>query len=167
VGVSTKPPIRLDLGAGEKEFPGFIRVGLEEAHEIHADLRSIPLPDNYADEAQAIHVIEHFYRWETVDVLREWRRILKPGGLLVLELPDIGKCCRNVLKDMEKSASGMWAIYGDPNTRDPLMMHKWGFTPHTLAECLLEAGYVRLRHRLPRHHHKRVNRDFRMEARKP
>ena len=35
--------------------------------------------DNYADEIMAVHVVEHFWRWEVVEILREWARVLKPG----------------------------------------------------------------------------------------
>ena len=29
-------------------------------------MRELPFPDNYADEARAIHIIEHFYPWEAL-----------------------------------------------------------------------------------------------------
>jgi hypothetical protein len=54
----------------------------------------------------AIHLFEHFYRWECERVLAEWRRLLKPRGRLVLELPDLHKCCLNIVKGRQGEAAG-------------------------------------------------------------
>lgn len=164
--VHSRAPVKLDLGAGDKRHEGFLRVGLQPDHDIRCDLREIALPDDYADEAQAIHVIEHFFRWDALDVLREWRRVLKPGGLLVLELPDLAKCCRNFLKDGgEKPRRSLWGLYGDPNYRNELMTHRFGYTPASLAALLREAGFVKIKHRPPAYH--MADRDMRLEAKKP
>jgi hypothetical protein len=34
----------------------------------------------------------------------------------------------------------MWIFYGDPRWKDPLMVHRWGYTPLTLTALLAEAG---------------------------
>src|SRR5690606_40626940 len=155
--------IRLNIGAGNKVLEGYIAVGLEPQHDVISDVRALPLPDDYADEAICIHVLEHLERWEAPGALREWRRVLKPGGLLVLELPDLLKCCRNVLagRDVRR---GLWGLYGDPGHRDPLMIHRWGWTPSELIAELKEAGFTKVRHRDPQYHGKRNYRDMRIEA---
>lgn len=158
--------MKLDLGAGFKVNDGYTSVGLEDHHDIRADLRSLPLPDECASEAMAIHVIEHFNRWEVPAVLKEWKRVLKPGGLLVLEQPDLVKCCRNFLTD-DDPQNGIMGIFGDPAHEDPLMLHKWGYTPHTLRPLLIQAGFVKVKQKPTQFHRRRANRDFRMEARKP
>jgi predicted SAM-dependent methyltransferase len=156
--------VRLNLGAGEKRPAGYLNVGLEEGHDIRCDLRAIPVPDGFADEAMAIHVLEHFDRWDVPAVLLEWKRILKPGGLLVLELPDLLKCCRNVLRG-DPEQEGMLGLFGDPAHREPLMMHRWGWHPETLRKELRRAGFVKVRERAPVFHGRRTWRDMRFEAR--
>lgn len=47
----------------------------------------------------SVHVIEHFWRWEALDVLREWLRVLKPGGVMILECPNLATACAELLKD--------------------------------------------------------------------
>lgn len=165
--VPSIPLVKLDLGPGKNEYPGFIRVGLSPEFDVTCDLRAIPLPDDYADEAMAIHVIEHFYAWEVEEVLREWRRILKPGGLLVLECPDIYKCCVNFVKDWgDNPRNSLYGIFGDYRYKDPLMIHRHGWTPDTLGRELRKAGFAKIREKAPRFHAQRQGRDLRLEARK-
>lgn len=165
VGVSAEPDrIRLNIGAGNKRFDGWLSVGLEPEHDIVSDVRALPLPDHYADEAMAIHVLEHLNRWEAQDVLREWRRVLKPGALLVIEQPDLMKCCRAILAGAPPR-EGLLGLYGDPAERDELMMHRWGWTPQELTRELQAAGFTKIKEREPVFHGRRVRRDMRIEAR--
>jgi predicted SAM-dependent methyltransferase len=157
--------VRLNIGAGDKVVEGWTSVGLDPSHDVQCDIRAIPLPDDYADEAMAIHVIEHIYRWETRATLQEWRRVLKPGGRLVLEQPDLIKCCQNVLRS-DNPRHGMWGLFGDPSYRDVLMTHKWCFTPEELKAELKAAGFHKIRVREPQFHAKRAYRDMRLEATK-
>ena len=64
---------------------GFIHVDLAPApHVDHvADVRNLDfIATGSADLVYACHVLEHFGRLEFKDVLREWHRLLKPGGVL-------------------------------------------------------------------------------------
>lgn len=167
MGVLIDALVKLDLGAGNKVNEGYIRVGLEPDHDVVTDLRKLPFPDDYADEAMAIHVIEHFYPWELMPTLIEWRRVLKPGGLLALELPDLYKCCAAFVKDSGKNPrNSLWGIYGDSGYADIMMLHKWGYTPETLASVMREAGFVKVKSKDPVFHARRLDRDMRLEARK-
>lgn len=69
-------PIKLNIGAGNKPIDGFISVDIKDG--INAN--SLPYEDASVDEVYASHVLEHFPYEQTVDVLREWSRVLKPGG---------------------------------------------------------------------------------------
>lgn len=167
--------MRLNLGCGRHVLEGWVNIDVQRSPhakrepEYLCDLRGIPLPDACADEAMAIHVFEHFYEWETSDVLTEWRRLLKAGGKLVLELPDLVKCCRNVLegragKDHPEQLT-MWGLYGDPAHRDPFMCHRWGWSPNTLSAKLTQHGFVNIKQELPQWHAVgKVARDMRLVA---
>lgn len=131
--------------------------------DLVCDARQIPLPDSCATEVMALHVIEHFYRWEAPAVLAEWRRLLEPGGLLILELPDLAKACRNLLAG-KGDQMAMWPLYGDPGPRDPYNCHKWGYTPKTMAALLGECGFGKIKMLPPQTHGRRLERDMRVEC---
>lgn len=155
--------IKLNLGCGKSYLQGWINVDVSTAYKVDqcADLRQLPFPDGYADEIMAIHVIEHFYRWEVDDLLREWFRVLKPGGKLILECPDLNKAIRNILEG-QPDQMGMWALYGDWNHKDPLMMHKHGWSAKALSEVLGKFSEVVAQK--PAQYHKKDLRDMRIEA---
>lgn len=173
--------MRINVGCGRHVLDGFVNVDVERspkaprAPEVLASAVAIPLEDGCADEVMAIHLLEHFYWWEVPAVLAEWRRLLKPGGLLVLELPDILKCARNLIKlaaagaDVHQiDSQAMWGLYGDPGTRNPLMCHRWGWHPATLQAELHAAGFTDLVWPPTQWHAAgRAHRDMRVEARRP
>ena len=86
--------VKLNLGCGRRILEGYTNVDLPGNHsgikpDVEADLRKLPFPDEHADEIMAVHVIEHFYVWEVMSVLDEWKRVLKTGGKIILELPNL------------------------------------------------------------------------------
>jgi hypothetical protein len=71
---------------------------------------------------------------------------------MVLECPNLISACEAFLADPERmSGPGnegqrtMWVFYGDPAWQDPLMVHRWGYTPQSLARLMQEAGLVNVR----------------------
>ena len=170
---------KLNLGCGDKLINGYINVDLvtERAGvtpDVNCDIRKLTVFDtDYADEILAVHVIEHFWRWEVEDILAEWVRVLKPNGRLILECPNLISACEEFLKDPEAGSSPnqkgqktMWVFYGDPRWRDPLMVHRWGYTPRSLATIMNAAGLTRLQQE-PAQFKLREPRDMRITGVKP
>ena len=161
-----KNPIRLNLGAGRRQFPGYLSVDIggvagAPPPDIKADVRKIPLEPGTVDEIVAIHLFEHLPRWECESTLAHWHALLKPGGLLVLELPDLVKCCENILKGMDERA-GLWGLYGDPGYMTEPMCHRWGWSAVTLSQALTAAGFKKIKVKPPIFHKK--YRDMRLES---
>ena len=86
-------PKRLDFGAGERNESGSISVDRQPLTnpDIAHDLNNFPYPfaDASVDEVRAFHVIEHLDR--PFDAMREFHRILKPGGLLHVKVPHFSR----------------------------------------------------------------------------
>lgn len=82
--------IRLHLGCGKIRLPGYINVDIQDGPAVDrvADLRALPWEDGGVDMIYSCAAIEHFGRREWVGVLKEWARVLKPGGLLRLSTAD-------------------------------------------------------------------------------
>lgn len=137
---------------------------------IQADLRSLPYADGTVGRVAAIHVLEHFYQWEVQDFLREWQRVLKAGGKIVLELPCLDSIFNHIFLRMKKgespSPSFSWlAIWGDPKSKSVEMCHKWGYFRADMPNVLAAAGFVNIAEEEPRYHFK--TRDMRFVAFKP
>jgi predicted SAM-dependent methyltransferase len=128
-------------------------------------LNPLPLDDGCAEELHSYHFLEHVYRWQSVALVDEFHRLLKPGGLLVLELPNIEAAARNLLAGMDDQMA-MWPLYGDPGHRDEFMCHRWGYTPKTVYSLLAICGFSEIKIKPPQTHGCRANRDMRVEARK-
>lgn len=126
-------------------------------------LNRLPIEDFIVDEIHAYHFIEHVYQWEAASVIHEFKRILKPGGKLVLELPDLTLACKNLLKGSTDQFS-MWPLYGDPGTRDVYMCHRWGYTRDTIEKLLKTCSMNRIICMNPKTHGARKNRDMRVEC---
>jgi len=72
---------------------------------------------------------------------------LKPNGKLILECLNLLAACYELIKDPVNLARpdkngkrSMWVFNGDPSWRDPLMLHKWGYTPLSLEQLMNECG---------------------------
>jgi SAM-dependent methyltransferase len=90
-------PVKLHLGCGSKYIAGFFHV--DAIAYPHVDRQGFVdkldfLSNNSVELIYASHVLEHFGRNEVDYVLREWHRVLKPGGVLRLAVPDFGACAR-------------------------------------------------------------------------
>ncbi len=159
ISLKTTPLIKkLNLGCGDKILDGYINVDVVESRagknpDVICDLHDLSIfESNSVDEILAVHVIEHFWQWEVVDILKEWTRVLKPGGKLILECPNLLSAAQEFIKNPDLAAIGgpegqksMWVFYGDPGWKDPLMIHRWGYTPKSLAIVMSYAGLTELK----------------------
>lgn len=167
---------RLMIGAGSKRRSGWTTLDADPATgaDIIATVPPLPaavLAEQWA-EIEMIHVIEHFYLWEARELLSQLRDVLRVGGKLVIEAPNIQYAAR-VLCGLERpprTAKGkqgkfdMWPLYGDPRERNPLYGHRWGYTPETMRAELIAAGFdANAIEDKPAQHHVAI-RDFRIEA---
>lgn len=162
--------MKIHLGCGKKLLPGYVNCDVAPfgaKPDIQFDLldQRWPFDDECADEILAVHVWEHFYECDHPHLASECRRVLKPGGLLVLEMPNLQLAARNFVNDPENEQYGYWGIYGDPKySTDPHMMHKGGWWPAKLEAFLNQHGFSGATSGPPEHKGRKVRRDFRCVA---
>ena len=85
---------RLHWGCGEWATPGWINSDIKQTSgvDIVADIRDgLPLESDSIDYAVSVHALPEIPFTELVPTLGELRRVLKPGGVLRLSLPDLDK----------------------------------------------------------------------------
>ena len=86
-------PVKLNIGSGSSELPGYTNIDCKRGGEAYPlTLNGKPFEDCSVESIYSSHCLEHFSHRITEQVLREWIRVLKPGGLLQIAVPDVDKC---------------------------------------------------------------------------
>jgi len=163
-----KGKAKLNLGCGNRPIQGYINIDIcDSAADFMMDAKKLDFEDNFAYEIKAIHLFEHFSPYEIYGILGEWKRVLRPGGSLILEMPNILELCNHF---HEQNSGGKYhllnCIFGtyDPNIAKETP-HKYGWCPDILYEHLDRSGFVEIKQaELEFTHHWGYN--FRMECKK-
>lgn len=80
--------------------------------EIYCDAAKLPLDDNSVDFIYAGHLVEHYYPDTLGDAIKEWHRVLKPGGKIVIVTPDSGMMFRLYASGQCSMEDMMQPVYG-------------------------------------------------------
>jgi hypothetical protein len=143
-------PLRLNLGgAGEGylsgKIPGFYIVDLRDTPDTDAisDISDLSwIQDEMVEEIYCSNALEHFPLTDTVRVLKEWHRVLKPSRKLWISVPDFDAAVR--LYQTEGLCDWVkYLIWGDQ--QGPLNFHYINFTFPTLAAACVQAGFSDVR----------------------
>ncbi len=110
---------------------------------IHHDLRNgIPLPDRSADVVYSAHFFEHVYR-ETAELLfRESLRVLKPGGLLRINVPDLAVPMQAFQEGRTEEALEFFFPWSPADEDKGYGRHRYLYDFELLAAVLEETGFV-------------------------
>ncbi|NEQ47613.1 MAG: methyltransferase domain-containing protein [Leptolyngbya sp. SIOISBB] len=88
--LSSKQPIRLDLGCGSIKREGFIGIDLSSRSDLPWNIEwGIPFPDNSIAEIRSDHFLEHLDLVQVIATLKECKRVLIPGGILDFSVPHL------------------------------------------------------------------------------
>jgi SAM-dependent methyltransferase len=101
--------------------------------------------DQSVDVVRASHVLEHFSHRVVDDVIKDWVRVLKPGGVLKIAVPDLVKITAGYLEGKSLPAPIEWVLFGSQKEGDPDDVHKSGFDSQELRKRMSNAGLVLLR----------------------
>lgn len=124
-------------------------------------VKGLPIPDGSADGIYASHVLEHLSLDEFWIAIRNTFRLLKPGGIFRLVVPDLESCARQYLAKLEygdaeanscfmrkaklglehrKKSLEAWArsIFGNS-------AHLWMWDEYSITAALEKIGYNEIR----------------------
>lgn len=83
--------VNIHLGCGGINHPAFINIDGIPAPHVHYVQRIDklhPFTNDSVDLVYACHCLEHFSHRQIANVLKEWHRIIKKGGILRVAVPD-------------------------------------------------------------------------------
>jgi SAM-dependent methyltransferase len=134
-------PIRLLLGGRTTRIKGFWNVDLYEgdAVDIRTDAGDLSMfGDGLVSEIYASHILEHFSHTKTLDVLKEWNRVLAPGGKLYVSVPDFARAIE-LFHKMGMTQYIVNLLWGDQGY--DLAYHYAPFTFPRLMDLLMKSGF--------------------------
>jgi len=169
-------PLRLNLGSGfrPRQGPGWLNIDLGDDADLRLDLREpLPFPDNSVAEIYSEHFVEHLNypnqdeptSWtveapgqpsEVLSFLRECRRVLAPGGVVDVVVPDAEGILVEYTQRRERPFP--WPLWWGPKWCDTPMHvvnyvfrqgreHKYAYDEETLGAMLRVAGFDDVRRR--------------------
>ncbi|MDX2132780.1 MAG: methyltransferase domain-containing protein [Planctomycetota bacterium] len=142
-------PLRLHIG-GEHAAPGWKIVNIDPALP-HVDFVGSAtdlsaFADATVDEVYGSHIYEHLsYSTELLQAFGEVHRVLKPGGVFKLGVPDLSVLCALFLDPSltrEEQFYVMRMIYGGQT--DAFDYHKGGYSFELMGEFMHAAGFRRI-----------------------
>ena len=182
-------PVRLNLGCGPMAPAGWLNIDgspnvlldrvrvvkrslrvlgvLSDAHMtswpdevIYFDVRKpLPFDDGSVDSIYSSHLLEHLYLFDAQAVLSDSRRVLAPGGVLRLALPDAERLAADLLNGVSDGIDDpglyfnrrLWAHpLNRPSRRQKVASvfggstHKWQPTRSLVTSLLKGAGFSQI-----------------------
>ena len=153
--------LRLHIGCGKGHLPGWINIDVHPAPLALNVLRGLPFADGAATHVFVSHLLEHLYYPRDVQAfLAELRRVLAPGGIVRIVVPDIQQCIEaytNRDREFFASRRETWPWWPENPTRledflayagagpEPAYLfeaHKYGYDFETLERVLAAAGFT-------------------------
>jgi glycosyltransferase involved in cell wall biosynthesis len=146
----------LNLGCGNKRLSNYVNVDIvknENVDEVF-QLYDIPYQDNSISSINCEHALEHVSFERVRQAIKEWMRVLKPGGELLLYLPDLEECARkyltadnsrtvNYIPEKEWFRATIFGIQRNENGSDTEhQFHLSGFSKEEIKQLLESEGFI-------------------------
>lgn len=129
--------MKLDIGSQSARYQDFTTVDLYAPEaDVKADAAALPFPDNSVEEIWASHILEHIEPPKVQQTLREWLRVLEPGAICRIAIPDLDDACRAWLERRPAALSMIFGAYDGPG-----QTHYKGWGPVELRDELTGAGF--------------------------
>lgn len=136
-GRRARSEVRLDLGAGPISPAGYRPLGRRFGSEIYP----LAAADASVDVIRASHVLEHFPDRQVAEVIKDWVRALRPGGVLRIAVPDFGEIAKRYLAG-DHLPTGSYIMGAQVDADD---YHKALFDRGRLRQIMADAGLILLR----------------------
>ena len=161
LGLAQSGGLKLNIGAGKRRLAGWVNIDVAPA-ELAMDVRwGLPFEAGMASHVLLSHFVEHMSRFEAARLVREAHRVLSPGGIVRVVVPDFQVYARAYLEadrrffaiqrerwpwtaelrtDLERILS--YAAGADADPRAFMRDHRYGYDFETLRVVLESAGFT-------------------------
>jgi len=140
----------LHLGCGRINHEKFVNIDGLPAPHIHY-IREIdnlcPFKNNSVDLIYGSHCLEHFSHRKVSNVLSEWHRVLKTGGILRLSVPDFDVLCEIYKESGNEIDSILEILMARQDYK--YNFHMTAFNQSSLTRLLSNVGFREIRNWQP------------------
>ena len=159
--VTPRESLKLHLGCGKNHFDGYINIDQRatSATDFECDIVCLPFDDEMVECIEMYHVIEHMPRHDVPRALKDWWRVMRPGGKLIIECPNFDEAVREYLDGNERRIDNIFGLQ-----RFPGDTHVFGYNFKCLKKSLEEAGFRDIVECPPQDYHKDEEPCMRIEA---
>jgi SAM-dependent methyltransferase len=160
---SSTQGLRLHIGCGGNHLDGWINIDVYPAPLALNVLSGLPFADGTVRYVFVSHLLEHlFYPRDVKPFLAETLRVLEPGGIVRIVVPDVEQCIEAYVTNDRNFFSNRretWPWWPENPTRledflayagagaEPAYLfesHKYGYDFETLSRVLVDAGFDRV-----------------------
>lgn len=116
--------------------------------------KKIPLPDNSVECVYTSHMIEHLSKEESVVFLKETLRVLEPGGVLRVVVPDLKLAVNSYIKTQDADAFMENILLAPPpfnNLKQKISLfftgyrhHQWMYDEKSLSKLIDKIGFSKV-----------------------
>jgi len=141
---NSNKPVKFNMGSGDIKNSTYINIDLYDKHsDIKLDILNLPIDDNIVDEILCSHVIEHIDYFEGKKMIKEYSRILKSGGKLIVETANLIPLLEEIVKSNEEERAVLYTcLFAFPWV--PGMGHKFLYSEERLVKLLEENEFERI-----------------------
>ena len=145
-GRGWRPPaasgLALNIGTGGHDLVGWVNLDETKPGDVLARVPSAPFRDECFDEILMSHVVEHMALDAGRALMKECHRILKPGGVVTVIVPE-GKIISLAYLAGQVDNWQLNDLYVYSYCQES--QHRWLYDRRTLTQILTEAGFVGVR----------------------
>lgn len=141
------PALYLNVGSGSDYRKGYVNIDIDGDHhpDIQCDAACLrEIEDGSCEQVLAKDVLEHIGRHHAITALREWNRVLRINGMLLLRVPSLvdllGLLQHPEWQGYPQQKELIRRLYGNLGEREGVFLN--GYTETTLRHELVEAGFT-------------------------
>jgi predicted SAM-dependent methyltransferase len=140
--------LKFHVGCGKRFIPGFVHIDQADFPHIdyRQDIRGLRnFPDGCASLIYACQCITYFDRVEVMEVLAEWHRVLAPGGVLRLSVPNFAVLAKLYMAGF-KLDWFLGTLYGRwPDDKGGFIYERTTYDEASMREVLEKLGFKDIR----------------------